>query len=122
MGLWASFQAIRHPEAFSGRKNYVTDSGKHTSAVHTYVPELVSGQVEVLQRVLEPPEGVGRDIEEAGVGDLEVDDLEVLEDEVGEALHGRVVYVQQLDDDALRVRLHRRHQQRELSKELMLKA
>ena len=48
--------------------------------------------------------------------DLEVDDLEVLEDEVGEALHRRVVDVEQLHDDALRVGLHRRDEQGELSR------
>ena len=78
-------------------------------------PQLIAGQVEVLEGVLEAPEGVGGDVLEPRVGDLEVDDLEVLEEEVGEPLDGRVVYVEELDDDALRVRLHRRHQQRELS-------
>ena len=68
-----------------------------------------------MERVLEPPEGVGRDVLESGVGDLEVDDLEVLEDEVGEALHRRVVDVEELHDDALGVGLHRRDQQGELS-------
>ena len=48
--------------------------------------------------------------------DLEVDDLEVLEDEVGEALDRRVVDVEQLHDDALRVGLHRRDEQGELSR------
>ena len=80
-----------------------------------YPPQLIAGQVEVLEGVLEAPEGVWRDVLEAGVGDLEVDDLEVLEEEVGESLDGGVVDVEELDDDALRVRLHRRHQQRELS-------
>lgn len=82
-----------------------TNQSELSKRLHRDTPQLIGGQVQVLERVLQSPESVARDVDNVGCTQLQIDDLEVLEDKVSQLPDGAVVDVEELDHCSLRVAL-----------------